>query len=155
MESHGSITVYTGQNKYYVASTNFWRHITTRLPKRLLYAISHVAVPLYYIYRIPVLRQIGMGIFPINMDPRWRWRVLDTFDCYSPKYQSFHSYPEVFGWFEAVGCERIRAIEPAVTVMKPPTVSVNGSVFVESVALTGPTIVSVKVPSAGAWLSRT
>jgi SAM-dependent methyltransferase len=111
------ITVYTNSNKYYVASTNFWRRLTTRLPKKLLYAISHVAVPLYYVYRVPVLRQIGMGIFPINMDADRHWRVLDTFDCYSPRYQSFHSYPEVFEWFETASLERLRVREPAVTVI--------------------------------------
>lgn len=112
-----TITVYTGTNKPYVTATNFWRRFTTRMPKRALYALSHLAVPLYYIYRIPVLRQIGMGVFPINMDPDWRWRVLDTFDCYSPTYQSFHTYPEVFEWFEKSGCDKIRVVEPAVTVI--------------------------------------
>lgn len=111
------ITVYTNQNKFYVMSTNFWRTFTPKLPKRLLYAISHVAIPLYYINRIPVLRYIGLGIFPISMDPDWRWRVLDTYDCYSPAYQSYHSYPEVFAWFEAQGLTKIRVVEPTVTVM--------------------------------------
>jgi SAM-dependent methyltransferase len=111
------ITVYTDRNKYYCASTNFWRQWTPKLPKRVLYALCHVAIPLYYVYRIPVLRQIGMGVFPINMDPRARWRVLDTFDCYSPTYQSYHNFPEVFEWFEKAGLRDIRAIEPEVTVL--------------------------------------
>lgn len=111
------ITVYSNQNKFYVASTNFWRTVTPKLPKRLLYALSHVAIPLYYFNRLPVLRYIGLGIFPISMDPDWRWRVLDTFDCYSPVYQSYHSYPEVFGWFEAQGLTKVRIVEPSVTVM--------------------------------------
>lgn len=111
------ITVYTNQNKFYVLSTNFWRQVTPKLPKRLLYAFSHVAVPLYYFNRIPGLRYIGLGMFPISMDPDWRWRVLDTYDCYSPMYQSYHSYPEVFAWFEAQGLTKIRVVEPTVTVM--------------------------------------
>jgi SAM-dependent methyltransferase len=111
------ITVYTDRNKYYCRSTNFWRRWTPRLPKQLLYALCHIAIPLYYIYRIPGLRVLGMGIFPINMDRRAKWRVLDTFDCYSPTYQSYHNFPEVFGWFEAVGLRDIRAIEPEVTVV--------------------------------------
>jgi SAM-dependent methyltransferase len=112
-----AVTVYTGANKYYVAATDFWRRWTPRLPKQLLYKLCHVAVPLYYLYKIPGLRQVGMGIFPINMDPRWQWRVLDTFDCYSPTYQSFHSYPEVFEWFESAGLRDLRIVEPAVTVI--------------------------------------
>jgi SAM-dependent methyltransferase len=111
-----AITLYSGHNKHYVTATDFWRRWTPRLPKRVLYALCHVAVPLYYLYRIPGLRQLGMGIFPINMDPDWRWRVLDTFDCYSPTYQSYHSYPEVFEWFERAGLRGIRIVEPAVTV---------------------------------------
>ena len=111
------ITVYTDRNKYYCMSTNFWRRWTPRLPKRLLYALCHVAIPLYYLYRIPGLRVVGMGILPINMDPRARWRVLDTFDCYSPAYQSYHNFPEVFEWFETAGLRDIRAIEPEVTVV--------------------------------------
>ena len=111
------ITVYTDRNKYYCMSTNFWRRWTPRLPKRLLYALCHVAVPLYYLYRIPGLRVIGMGLFPINMDPRPKWRVLDTFDCYSPTYQSYHNFPEVFEWFETAGLRDIRAIEPEVTLV--------------------------------------
>lgn len=119
-----AITVYTGSNKYYVSATNFWRRWTPGLPKRVLYALCHIAIPLYYLYRIPGLRQVGMGIFPINMDRDWRWRVLDTFDCYSPTYQSFHSYPEVFEWFEKAGLRGIRIVEPAVTVIgrKPASV---------------------------------
>ena len=111
------ITVYTDRNKYYCMSTNFWRKWTPRLPKRLLYALCHVAMPLYYLYRIPGVRVIGMGLFPINMDPRAKWRVLDTFDCYSPTYQSYHNFPEVFEWFETAGLRDIRAIEPEVTVV--------------------------------------
>jgi SAM-dependent methyltransferase len=111
------ITVYTDRNKYYCMSTNFWRRWTPRLPKRLLYALCHIAIPLYYVYRIPGLRVVGMGIFPINMDRRPKWRVLDTFDCYSPTYQSYHNFPEVFEWFEGVGLRDVRAIEPEVTVV--------------------------------------
>ena len=111
------ITVYTDRNRYYCMSTNFWRRWTPRLPKRSLYALCHVVIQLYYLYRIPGLRVIGMGVFPINMDPRAKWRVLDTFDCYSPTYQSYHSYPEVFEWFEQSGLSDIRLAKPEVTVI--------------------------------------
>ncbi len=110
------LTVYVRANKVYIASTNFWRHLTTRMPKRLLHFVCHAAVPLYYIYKIPGLYHLGMTLFPINMHPNWRWRVLDTFDCYSPTYQSYHTYPEVFRWFEDAGLEHVRIGEPAVTV---------------------------------------
>lgn len=110
------ITVYMLANRVYIASSNFWRRLTTRLPKRMLYAFCHIAAPLYYIYKVPGLYHLGMAVFPINMDPDWRWRVLDTFDTYSPRYQSYHTHPEVFAWFEEAGLRNIRVLGPAVTV---------------------------------------
>jgi len=41
------------------------------------------------------------------MDPDPEWRVLDTFDWYSPRYQWKHTYPEVRIWFETAGLEEI------------------------------------------------
>jgi SAM-dependent methyltransferase len=111
-----AITVYIAANRVYIASSNLWRRVTTRLPKRVLYALCHVAAPLYYVYKIPGLYHLAMTILPINMDPDWRWRVLDTFDTYSPRYQSYHTHPEVFAWFEQAGLRNIRVLGPAVTV---------------------------------------
>ncbi len=42
-------------------------------------------------------------LLPVSNHPDWRWRVLDTFDWYSPRYQSKHTYEEVFRWFESEG----------------------------------------------------
>jgi hypothetical protein len=44
------------------------------------------------------------------------WRVLDTFDWYSPWYQSKHTYEEVFRWFEDCGLENLRVIEQPIAV---------------------------------------
>ncbi len=109
-----AITLYPAYNRAYVLATQFWRMFTTRLPRRLLYALAHVAVPLYYPYRIPGLYHLGCATFPICMHRSWRWRVLDTFDLYSPKYQSYHTHYEVFRWFEEASLERIRVREPGI-----------------------------------------
>ena len=45
---------------------------------------------------------LGM-VCPISQHPDWRWRWLDTFDWYSPKYQWKVLYPEVFRWFQSNG----------------------------------------------------
>ena len=102
-----SIFVYSSYNKMIVYSSNFWRFITTRLPKRLLYYFSFISVILYYFYKIPIIGQIGKAIFVIPMWPDWRWRVLDTFDWYSPKYQSQYTHWEVFRWFKECGLSEI------------------------------------------------
>lgn len=87
-----------------------------RLPKRLLYALSYISVPLYYIYKIPVLGSILKMFFVISMYPDARWRVLDTFDWYSPRYQSKHTHAEVNRWFDEEGLRDIKIYEGEVTM---------------------------------------
>ena len=76
------------------------RVVSTRIPKKVLYALSMLSVPLYYVYRIPVLGHLLKRLVPISMRKKMTWRILDTFDWYSPKYQWKHRYPEVFKWFQ-------------------------------------------------------
>ena len=75
------------------------RVVTTRLPLRVIWALAAGAVPLYYLYRLPVVGKVFRLALPISMEPHWRWRWLDTFDWYTPKYQAKYLYPEVFRWF--------------------------------------------------------
>ena len=75
------------------------RKITTRLPLRIMGVISALSIPLYYVYRLPVIGKLLNLLFPISMLPDWRWRWLDTFDWYTPRYQWKFLYPEVFRWF--------------------------------------------------------
>jgi hypothetical protein len=42
--------------------------------------------------------------------------MLDTFDWYSPKYQSKHTYEQVFRWYEAMGMGDMRIGEFAIAV---------------------------------------
>lgn len=79
------------------------RTVTTRLPLRMMFAISAIAVPLYYLYRLPVLGKVLHLLCPISLHPDWRSRWLDTFDWYTPRYQWKFLYPEVFRWFRAGG----------------------------------------------------
>lgn len=90
-------------------SSRIQRAFTTRLPPRWLYALCHAAIPLYYLYRIPLFFPLRL-VTKIAMDPDPEWRVLDTFDWYSPRYQWKHTYPEVRAWFEAAGMEDIAAL---------------------------------------------
>jgi SAM-dependent methyltransferase len=112
-----SIFVYSSYNKGIVYTSNFWRFFTKRIPKRILYYFCFISVPLYYIYKIPVLGSIGKMFFVISMQPDWRWRVLDTFDWYSPKYQSKHTHSEVFRWFEEEGLTNIKIFNGEITML--------------------------------------
>jgi SAM-dependent methyltransferase len=96
--------------------SNFYRRFSWKLPKKLLYGISWLAVPYYYLNRIPILRMFTGRLWHIAEHKDWKWRVLDTFDWYSPRYQWHHTYAEVFGWFEENGLTNIRVLDPPVTV---------------------------------------
>jgi SAM-dependent methyltransferase len=79
------------------------RVVTTRLPLRVVWLLAAGAVPLYYVHRLPVIGKASLLALPSSMEPHWRWRWLDTFDWYTPKYQSKYLYPEVFRWFRDEG----------------------------------------------------
>ena len=110
-----SITVYSAYNTVYVASTTLWRRLTTRLPRRLVYYLSHLAIPLYYVYRLPIIGLIGKGLWPISLEPDAECRLLDTFDCYSPTYQFYYTHPEVYRWFHGAGLTEIGVLEPGIS----------------------------------------
>jgi len=93
-----------------------YRRVTSRMPARLLYVLCHLSVPWYYLCKIPVVRFFAARLWHISENPWWKWRVLDTFDWYSPRYQSHHRYSEVAGWFHASGFDLISVGEPPVAV---------------------------------------
>ena len=105
---------------------SFWRSITTRLPQKVLYALCHIVTPFYYLGKIfPWYSQIGHLVLPgfiyhaipgTNKNKNLKIRILDTFDWYSPKYQSKHTYPEVFGWFKDSGLKNIEIMNTPVSV---------------------------------------
>ena len=92
------------------------RALTTRTPRWLLYGLCTLAVPLYYLKRIPMLGRLLHMALPTSEHPRWRWRVLDTFDWYAPRYQWRHRYPEVAAWFREAGLEITGIMEPPVSI---------------------------------------
>lgn len=96
-------------------SSSIERAFTTRLPSRWLYGLCHAAIPLYYLYRIPIFFPLRL-VTKIAMDPDPEWRVLDTFDWYSPRYQWKHTYPEVRVWFEEAGLREVELLPRPVAV---------------------------------------
>ena len=110
-----AIWLYSGYNKWYRFS-DFYRKFTHRMSARSLHTILRVAVPFFYwtdrgLRKIPVIGRTLAGlihhVFPVNRNPNPEMRILDTFDWYSPKYQSKHTYEQVFRWFEACGLEHL------------------------------------------------
>ena len=110
-----SISLYAAYNKVYVASTTFWRKLTTRMPQKLVYYLSHMSIPLYYFYKTPFVGLPFKSFLPVSLHPDPEWRVLDTFDLYTPTYQSYHTHYEVFQWFKEVGLKDISVLEPGIS----------------------------------------
>jgi SAM-dependent methyltransferase len=110
-----SVTVYDAGNKVYVMNSRFWRRFTTRLPRRWLHALSFAAVPLYYLWTLPLVGWLLRSVAFISLERDWRWRVLDTFDWYSPRYQSWHTHHEVFGWYKENGLVDVEILAPSVS----------------------------------------
>jgi SAM-dependent methyltransferase len=133
----GSLAVwlYSGYSNWYRFS-DLYRKYTNRMSPAALHRLLKVAVPFFYhldrgLRRIPLAGKPIAGllhyVFPVNRQSDPDARVLDTFDWYSPKYQSKHTYEQVFRWFEDCGLEDLRVGEVAVAVRgKKPAVSRTG-----------------------------
>jgi len=83
------------------------RTVTRRLPPWMMSGLAALAVPLYPAYRLPLLGPLLQVVAPISMHRDWRFRWLDTFDWYTPRYQWKHTHPEVFDWFRACGFREV------------------------------------------------
>jgi len=119
-----AVWLYSGYNKWYRFSDQY-RKITHRMSPRALHGFFRVAVPFFYwldrgLRVIPLIGRPVAGavhhVFPVNRHPDPEVRVLDTLDWYSPKYQSKHTYEQVFRWFESCGLEALTVGEIPVGV---------------------------------------
>jgi len=127
-----AIWLYSAYNRWYRMS-DLYRKLTRHMPARLLYSLCYLAVPLYHVHAVlkkaPLVGRRASGalalLLPMSFEPDSQWRWLDTFDWYSPRYQSKHTYEEVFRWFEDCGLEHVHAAEVPVSVRgtRPPQVN--------------------------------
>lgn len=126
LKNGGSIAVwlYSGYNNWYRFS-DIYREFTHRIPFRYLYPVFRMVVPLLYwldrgLRVIPVIGRPVAGVlhhlFPVNRHPNPEIRLLDTLDWYSPKYQSKHTYEQVFRWFESCGLRDLTVGEASVSI---------------------------------------
>jgi 2-polyprenyl-3-methyl-5-hydroxy-6-metoxy-1,4-benzoquinol methylase len=118
------VWLYSGYNKWYRFS-DLWRRYTHKMKPQTLHGILKVAVPFFYnlqqgLKRVPLVGRPAAGlvhhVFPVNRQKDPEARMLDTFDWYSPKYQSKHTYEQVFKWYEAMGMEDMRVGEISIAV---------------------------------------
>lgn len=113
-----AIWVYSGERVDRLASglKYTYRRVTPRIGRPTLLAISRIAAPLYRIHTAPYIGFFSRKVLPTAMHPDPQWRVLDTFDDYSPKYRWRHTYDEVLTWFAQAGLVDLEALAPRVAV---------------------------------------
>jgi SAM-dependent methyltransferase len=98
----------------------FYRRFTPRMNSQVLHKILGLfcAIPIPF---KPFWHMLLPGFIfhakpRTSADPRFQWRVLDSFDWYSPVYQSKHTYPEVVRWFREAGLRDINPLDEEVAV---------------------------------------
>ena len=123
-----AIWVYGSGMRAWSWVSDIYRVVTTRLPKRMLYAMCHFAIPWAYVRKVPKLGQVAWRILPMSAHPDPEWRVLDTFDWYSPTYLWKHSEAEVREWFESQGLVRLTPLSFPTSMqgMRPDASLLNG-----------------------------
>jgi SAM-dependent methyltransferase len=118
-----AVWLYSSYNPWYRMS-DVYRKVTRRISPKMLHKLCYAVIPLYGVHqvlrKIPLVGKPASGVLawliPMSFNKDAIWRVLDTFDWYSPWYQSKHTYEEVFRWFESCGLEDLRVIEQPIAV---------------------------------------
>ncbi len=119
-----AVWLYSGYNKWYRFS-DVWRKYTHKMKPTTLHRILKVAVPFFHhlnqgLRRVPLVGRPVAGaiqyVFPVNRQKDAELRLLDTFDWYSPKYQSKHTYEQVFRWFEDMHMEDMHVGQSSIAV---------------------------------------
>jgi SAM-dependent methyltransferase len=86
------------------------RGITRRMTTGQLESIAVLGAVLG---SIPMLNRTGNKVVNFSNHPDWETRVCDTFDWYSPQYQSHHTVAELEQWFRSAGFEDLRELAPS------------------------------------------
>ncbi len=111
IHNKGELVVFLYAYGHYHYFSDIWRKFTVKLPIKIMYYISSIAVPFYYAYKVPLFGKAVQFFLPISNCKKWKGRWLDTFDWYSPKYQWKHTWPEVYRWFEEEGFTDIKLLD--------------------------------------------
>ena len=85
------------------------RWFSTRFSSKSLEKVCYLGAVLG---GIPLLNRTLNKIANFSNHPNWEIRVCDTFDWYSPRYQSHHTLSELKQWFEEEGFSSLRELPP-------------------------------------------
>lgn len=102
-----AIWVYSDERRWRWMLSDLYRRRTTKMDREQLLRWCRRVEPLGRLYRTGVGRFL-YPLLPVSPHPQRDWRILDTLDWYSPRFQWKHGWAEVEGWFEKAGLEDIR-----------------------------------------------
>ena len=99
-----AVWLYYYTDQLYNRATDFWRRVVRGWPNAAIYTFCWLLCLVFSrLYSQPFMSRRPWGhlrrVLPVNTHPDWHWRVLDTFDWYSPVYQDKDCSPErVVSW---------------------------------------------------------
>lgn len=99
-----AVWLYYYTDQVYNRASDFWRRVVRGWPNWAIYAFCWTICLLFSrLYMQPFMSRRPWGhlrrVLPVNTHPDWHWRVLDTFDWYSPRYQDKDCSPgRVLTW---------------------------------------------------------
>lgn len=108
-----AVWLYYYTDPLHKAASDFWRAIFCRVPSRLAYAWCWMLVVLFSgLFRSRLVEQAPFSylprLIPLSTHPSVHWRVLDTFDWWTPRFQDKECSPSrVIGWFREAGLRGI------------------------------------------------
>ena len=113
-----AVWLYSRQLRVTHLGSEVLRPITSRMAEDRLLRIVQAVVPRMDSLheRLPIVSKPLRVALPTSAHPDPEWRVLDTFDWYSPRYQWKHSDSEVVGWFRRLGFEDVQSLPVPVSV---------------------------------------
>ena len=112
-----AVWLYYYEDRLYNAASDFWRAILRPFPASVVYAWSWLIVTLFSgLWARPIMSRRPWGhlrrILPVNTHPDRHWRILDTFDWYSPRYQDKDCSPSrVLAWCREGGIRDVRLLD--------------------------------------------
>ena len=119
LKNRGDLAVwlYYYPDRLHNAASDFWRTVLRPFPTSVVYTWSWLLVTLLsWLWLKPIMSRSPWHhlrrLFPVSMHPDRQWRILDTFDWYSPRYQDKNCSPaRVLRWCQESDIRGVRVFD--------------------------------------------
>jgi SAM-dependent methyltransferase len=104
-----AVWLYRRNTRLQEAVNEIARGVTRRMTTGQLEAIAVAGAVLG---SMPLVDRVANKLINFSSHPVWNNRVCDTFDWYSPQFQSHHTIAELGEWFQSAGFSELRELSP-------------------------------------------